>query len=163
MTTRSLTGVARAALVVLAAVAAVLLGHRTSAFLPDIVLPLVAAAGLVAGPVRGATWGLAAGWVVDIVPPGSPVLGTSALVYAACGLLAGAGRREGSTPWGWVAVVGVGAAVTAGVGRLVLGVVGGEPFDPLARAQDVALSALWCALTVPLLVAGEQWWRRRTA
>jgi rod shape-determining protein MreD len=163
MTAAPLTGLARSALVVVAAVVAVLLGHRTTLPLPDLVLPLVAAAALLGGPVRGALWGLAAGWVVDVVPPGSPVLGTSALLYAACGLLAGAGRREGATPWGWVAVVGVGAAVTAGVGRLALGVLGGEPFDPLARAQDLALSALWCALTVPLLVAGEQWWRRRTA
>ena len=55
----------------------------------DLVLVLVVAVGLRAGTQVGALFGLVAGLLVDVVPPGSVPLGATALVYAAIG--AGAG------------------------------------------------------------------------
>ena len=68
----------RAGVIVLAALLAVVAVPRLgplAALGPDLVLPVVVAAALLGGPVRGALVGLGAGWVVDLCPPGTPVLG----------------------------------------------------------------------------------------
>ena len=66
-----------------------------------LVLPVVVAGALLSGPSSGALLGLAAGWVVDLMPPGSQVLGSSALLYAAAGLV----TTRRAFPFGWVAMV----------------------------------------------------------
>lgn len=60
----------------------------------DLVLVLVVAVGLRAGAQEGALFGLAAGFLIDLVPPGSAPLGLSALVYAAVGAAAGGLHRS---------------------------------------------------------------------
>ncbi|MFM7068415.1 MAG: rod shape-determining protein MreD [Actinomycetes bacterium] len=50
---------------------------------PDLLLLVAVVAGLVGGPVRGASVGFAAGVLVDLMLPGR--LGTSAVAYALCG------------------------------------------------------------------------------
>ena len=156
-----LVAVPRVLLLVLAAVAMAAAGARTTLPLPDLVLPVVVASALLAGPTRGALWGLAGGWVVDLVPPGSAVLGTSALAYAACGLLAGLGRREGPAAWGWLALVGGGCAVVVGAGHLVVAVATRTTLDPGTAGWHTVSSVAWCAAVAPLLVAAEHAWARR--
>jgi rod shape-determining protein MreD len=146
----------RALLLLVAALLSVTVAGRTPAAVPDLVLPVVVAGALLSGPSRGALVGLGAGWLVDLLPPGASVLGTSALLYAAAGLVAGAGRREGPTPWGWVALVGGASALVLGAGRVVVAVVSGGAIDLPATGLAVLESAALCAIAVPALVWVEQ-------
>jgi rod shape-determining protein MreD len=150
-------------LLLLAALVTVTVGSRSPVPLPDLALPVVVGAGLLGGPSRGALVGLAAGWLTDLVPPGSAVLGTSALLYAVVGLVAGAGRREGISPVGWLAAVSVGCAATLAGGRVLVALLSGAPVEAGAVASWLVLSAAWCALLVPWLVRLEQWLGRRRA
>ncbi len=143
------------ALVVLAVVA-VGLAARTPVLLPDLLLPVVVAGALVGGPVRGALIGLVAGWLVDLVPPGAVVLGTGALAYAVCGLLAGAGRREGLASWWWVAAVGTLASAVLVVGRLFVALLAGSAVSSADLGVRLVLTTLLCAAVVPGLVRTEQ-------
>lgn len=144
------------------AIAAACLAARTQLLLPDLVLPVVVAGALVGGPARGALVGLTAGWLVDLVPPGAVVLGTGALTYAACGLLAGAGRREGLASWRWVTVVGSLSSVVLVLGGLLTALASGAVVSFADSAVRVVLTALLCALVVPTLVRAEQHLRVRS-
>ena len=153
---------ARGVLLLAAALAAATVGTRTPFAVPDLVLPVVVAGGLLSGRSGGGLLGLAAGWLVDLMPPAADVLGQSALAYAACGLLAGAGRREGHTPWGWLAVLSMGAAAVAHGGRaLGTGLAGGS-VDWAAGGHRLALTAGLAVVVVPVLVEIEQRLRRRS-
>lgn len=140
------------ALLVLSAVAAVTLGAGPREVVPDLVLPVVVAGALLRGPSGGLLLGLAAGWLVDLMPPGATVLGSSALVYAAAGLLAGAGRREGVAPMGWVSLVAAAATVVTEAGRLLIVVPAGVPVDWSLLGLRAGATAALCALATPLLV-----------
>jgi rod shape-determining protein MreD len=152
----SLTLTFRGILLLLAAVGSVILAARSQLALPDLVLPVVVAGALRTGPYRGALLGLAGGWLVDLMPPGAAVLGTAALLYAAAGLLAGAGRREGQTPFGWIATVGAGAAVVVTGGRLAVAALTGAPVEWPVVGAELGLTVVLCAVLVPVLVRCEQ-------
>ena len=156
----SLTLTFRSVVLLLAAVTSVVLSARTQLALPDLVLPVVVAGALWVGPSRGAILGLAGGWLVDLMPPGSAVLGTAALLYAAAGLVAGAGRREGQTPFGWIASVGAAAAVVVTTGRLAVAALTGAPVQWLVVGAELLLTMVLCAVLVPVLVRCEQWLAR---
>lgn len=139
----------------------VTLAARHVSPVPDLVLVLVVAWALLRGPLAGAAVGLGAGWLLDLVPPGSTHLGLLALTYAAAGALAGRARVEGPVPAGRVAVVALAAsAVVEGVGVLAALAVGA----PVAL-DDVALSCLLtatvAAVVVPLVVGVERGLVRR--
>jgi rod shape-determining protein MreD len=151
----SAAGLVRACGVVLAALLMVSLTARGLAPLPDLVLPLVVAGALLSGRSRGALLGLGAGWVVDLMPPGSPVLGSAALLYAAAGLLAGAGRREGETPTAWLALVVLAASAVVALGRVALALIAGAPVDTGDVAVRWGLTATCAVVAVPLLVRAE--------
>lgn len=151
----SLLALLRALAVLAAALATVTLGARGINTLPDLVLPVVVAGALLSGPSRGALLGLGAGWVVDLMPPGSPVLGSAALLYAVGGLVAGAGRREGETPMAWVAAVVVGAAAAVALGRAALAVLSSAPVSPGEVALRLALTVAVALVAVPALVRAE--------
>jgi rod shape-determining protein MreD len=151
----SVLGLLRACAVVLAALLMVTLTARGIAPVPDLVLPLVVAGALLAGRSRGALLGLAAGWVVDLMPPGSPVLGSAALLYAAVGLVAGAARREGEAPMAWLALVVLAASSGAALGRVGLALVATAPVDLGEVAARWALTTLCAVVAVPLLVRAE--------
>lgn len=142
--------------VLVAVLLVVTLGARHVAVVPDLVLVLVVAWALLRGTVAGAAAGLAAGWLLDVVPPGSTHLGVQALTYAAAGALAGRARLEGPVAAPRVALVALGAAaVVEGVG--VLGALAaGAPVDLLAVAVQCLLTATLAALVVPLVVAAER-------
>ena len=154
-------GVVRGPGLVVLALVSVALAARTPVLLPDLLLPVVVAGALVGGPARGALVGLLAGWCVDLVPPGAVVLGTGALTYAACGLLAGAGRREGLASWRWVAVVGALASVVLAVGGLAVALLAGSAVSAVDLGVRLVLTTLLCALVVPGLVRAEQHLRAR--
>jgi rod shape-determining protein MreD len=128
---------------------------------PDLVVLVVAAAALLHGPVTGALVGLAGGWLVDLAPPGTQVLGSAALVYAGAGALVGAARRYAAwsplvplvaTVVGAVAVLAVrGTASAAGVGLAA-------PGDLL---WTLLVTSVVAVVALPLLVALERWWTVR--
>lgn len=154
--------VARGLALVALAVASVALAARTPLLLPDLVLPVVVAGALVGGPTRGAMTGLAAGWLVDLVPPGAAVLGAGALTYAACGLLAGAGRREGLASWRWVAVVATLACAAHTAGGVLTVLLTGSSVSVRDSVVRLVLTTLLCVIVVPGLVRAEQHLRARS-
>ena len=151
----------RAIAVVAAALAMVTLTARGVSAPPDLVLPVVVAGALLSGPSRGALLGLGAGWVVDLMPPGSPVLGSAALLYAAAGLLAGACRREGEAPMVWVAVVVLAASSAVALGRAALTLTSSAPVSLAEVGLRLALTATLALVAVPLLVRAEHALARR--
>jgi rod shape-determining protein MreD len=153
--------VLRALVLVAAVLLVVTLGARHLPVVPDLVLALVVAWAMLKGPVAGAGVGLAAGWLLDVVPPGSAHLGVQALTYAAAGYLAGRARSQGPVAAPRVALVGLGAAaVVEGVGVLeALSV--GAPVDPAALALSCLVTATTAALVVPLVGAAERGLVRR--
>ena len=147
--------------VLVAVLLVVTLGARHVPVVPDLVLVLVVGWALLRGPVAGATAGLAAGWLLDVVPPGSSHLGVQALTYAVAGALAGRARVEGPIAAPRVALVALGAAgVVQGVGVLAA-LATGAPADLGAVAVQCLLTATVAALLVPLVVAAERGLARR--
>ena len=156
-----LAAAARGAAVLLAVLLVVGLGARGLSPVPDLALVLVVAWALLRGPLVGATAGLAAGWLVDLVPPGSTHLGVTALVYAAAGFLAGRSRVEGPVAAPRVALVALGAAAlvegVAVVGALAVS----APVDPAEVAVRCLLTATVASVVVPLVVGAERGLVRR--
>ena len=158
--------VLRALLLVVAALAAVVLAAALgpvlpARVLPDLVLLVVVAGALLGGPSRGAVLGLAAGWLVELMPPGSAVLGLTSLLYAAAGLVAGAGRRQGRAPLGWVVVVTAASVGMVLAGRVVHAVVAGVTFDGARGGVWAGTTVAVGAVAVPLLVQAERALRAR--
>lgn len=89
------------------------LGARGVVTPPDLVLVVVVASALSAGPTAGAILGLLGGWLLDLAPPVADPLGLAALGYAAAGWVAGTARRRSGHPWWWpVPVLAVAVLVT---------------------------------------------------
>lgn len=147
--------VARTAALVVTAVAMSLARAGQWTVLPDLVLLIVVATALRAGPVAGATWGLVAGWVVDLVPPGGAPIGLTAIALAAAGAVAGAGRRSGQRSPLWFAVVAAGAALVAGLVGAVATLWAGAGVDPSFVALGILLTAGCGSILVPALVRLE--------
>jgi rod shape-determining protein MreD len=128
---------------------------------PDVVLLVVVAAGLVGGPATGALTGLAAGWVVDLVPPGAEPLGASALVYLAAGAIGGGLRRYAT--WSPVLpLVAVLAAACAVQGvRVLASAAGAGTATVPAALWAVGLTLAVGLVLLPLLVVVERALLRR--
>lgn len=149
------------ALCVVAAFVVVTLRARGWAVVPDLVLLPVIAVALTRGSAVGALSGIAAGWVVDLVPPGGAPLGLTALLYAAAGALAGRGTRLGPLPTRWVALVSLGAALVPAAGRLLHGAWLGQQVSPVQALTEVAVTAVVAVVVVPPLVRldkGDESW-----
>lgn len=151
----------RTALLLLGAVLGVTLAARHLAPLPDLVLVVVASAALRAGPRPGLLVGLGGGWLLDLLPPGSAVLGTQALLYAVCGLAVGSLRRPGPVPVVWVAAVIAGAAAGLEIARAGLALAQGVPVDVVPSALRVLATATVGLVVVPLVTAVERRSERR--
>jgi rod shape-determining protein MreD len=152
---------ARTALLLLGAVLGVTLAARHLAPLPDLVLVVVVSAALRAGPRVGLLSGLAGGWLLDLLPPGSAVLGTQALLYAVCGLAVGALRRRGPVPVLWVALVIGGAAGGLEVVRGLLALAQGVPVEVVSSLLRVVATATVGMVVVPFVGAIERRSERR--
>ncbi len=128
---------------------------------PDLLVLVVAAAALSRGPLTGLVVGLAAGWLVDLVPPGAAPLGAGALTYAAVGALVGALRRYAVVsplaPW----------VLTVLASALVLGVRWLSSAAGVGRATTTDLLWTWgltaalAVVLVPVLGAVERRTGRR--
>ncbi len=149
-------------LALLAAVlAVVILGARHLTPAPDLVLVLVVAWALLHGPAVGAAVGLGAGWLLDVVPPGSPGLGFAALTYAAAGAVAGRFRVEGPVSAPLVAGVAlISSALVEGV-SIVRALAVSAPVDLAGSLLATLLTATVAAVLVPLVVAAERTVARR--
>lgn len=146
----------RAVLVVAAAVLGGSVLPRPGGATVDLVLLIVVAGALIRGAMTGALLGLAAGWVVDLVPPGGHPLGAAALSYAAAGALAGVARRFGA--WSVllpVLTTAVAAVVIQGSRSLVAAASGAPPHWSGA-GWSVLLTVAVGIVIVPLLLVLER-------
>ncbi len=148
--------VVRGALLLVGAVLTVTLGARHLAPLPDLVLVVVASAALRSGPRIGLATGLVGGWLLDLLPPGSPVLGTQALLYAVCGLLVGLARRPGHVSLVWVVAVVAGAGIGLEAVRALIALAQGVPVDVASSLGRVLATATVALVVVPLVTAVER-------
>ncbi|KGN34723.1 rod shape-determining protein MreD [Knoellia sinensis KCTC 19936] len=139
----------------------VTLAARHLAPLPDLVLVIVASAALASGPRAGFTTGLLGGWLLDLLPPGSAVLGTQAVLYAVCGLLVGLAARPGKAPLVWIVTVIAVACCGLEAGRALLALAQGVPVDAASSLGRVAATATAALVIVPLVDWAEQWSERR--
>lgn len=146
----------RGALLLVGAVLAVTLGARHLAPLPDLVLVVVASAALRSGPRVGLATGLVGGWLLDLLPPGSPVLGTQALLYAVCGLLVGLARRPGHVSLVRVVAVVAGAGIGLEAVRALIALAQGVPVDVASSLGRVLATATVALVVVPLVTAVER-------
>jgi rod shape-determining protein MreD len=142
----------RSAVLVFGALLAQVVASELQAFdaIADLMLLVPLAAGSLAGPDRGASFGFAAGIVYDLVLQDTP-FGLSALVYALVGYAVGVAAGWVMQPKWWfhvgVAVVGSTVAMTLMV--VVDQVLGSRyPVDDVVRATAVV--AAWnAALILP--------------
>jgi rod shape-determining protein MreD len=160
----SLLGLLRTAAVLLAALAVATVLPRfgvSSRYLPDLVVLVVAASAVVRGPAHGALLGLAAGWVVDLVPPGGSPLGLTALLYAAAGAAAGLFRRSASR--GLVgAVLGLTAAtVVVELGGVCVAILGDGVVDLGSAVTRSAVTVAVGLLALPALLGVDRALTRR--
>lgn len=153
--------VVRGVLLLLAAVLGVTLAARHLAPLPDLVLVVVASAALRSGPRVGLLTGLVGGWLLDLLPPGSAVLGTQALLYAGCGLVVGLARRPGPVSLVWVVAVVAGACGALEAVRGLLALAQGVPVDVVASVLRVVATATVGLVLVPFVSAVERRSERR--
>jgi rod shape-determining protein MreD len=95
----SMLGLLRAAYTVVAALVITTVLPRLgvpSRFVPDLVLIGVVATAVIRGPMHGALVGLAAGWVLELMPPVAKPLGLAALTMMLAGIVAGSFKRSSS-------------------------------------------------------------------
>jgi rod shape-determining protein MreD len=151
----SLLGLLRAAYVVAAALVMTTLLPRLGVparFVPDLVVIGVVASAVVRGPVHGALVGLAAGWVVELIPPVGRPLGLLALTLMLAGIVAGSFRRRsaGSLVRPLAALVVAAAVVLAG--RAASAVVAEGSVDPTTALTALATTVGVGSALLPVLV-----------
>ena len=143
------------ALLTAALLVVALLARRISP-VPDLLLVVVVALALTRGPVAGAAAGLAAGWLLDLAPPGATILGLTALTYAAAGALAGRARSEGPVRGHRVGLVTLVAAVVVQGTVAARALATNAPVDVVHLGLGCLLTATVAAVVVPLVVAGDR-------
>ncbi len=151
----SLLGLVRTVLVVVGAlsVATVLPRLGVSArLLPDLVVIGVAASAVLRGPAHGALLGLAAGWVVDLVPPAGSPLGATALLYAVAGATAGSLHRQGGRGPVIALAALASAALVVRFGEVVLAILGDGVVDVPAALTRVAMTLVVGVVALPALI-----------
>ncbi len=160
----SLLGLLRTGAVLLAALAVATVLPRFGVpvrFRPDLVVLLVAASAVVRGPAHGALLGLAAGWVVDLVPPGGSPLGLTALLYAAAGATAGSvpPRRP---PQPAYRPAGLAAAtVVVELGGVCVAILGDGTVDLAAAATRTLVTLAVGLLALPAVLGVDRALTRR--
>jgi len=120
---------------------------------PNVVLLVVVAAGLVRGPELGAVLGFVGGLAVDVVPPADHVAGRWALALVAVGYLAGRVRQDaGTSPI--AALTTVAACSFVGTSLYALsGMVLHDPAVPVADAlRVIPVAVLYDVLVAPFVL-----------
>lgn len=123
----------------------------------DLVLVLVVAVGLSSGTQVGALFGVAAGLMVDLAPPGSAPLGLTALIHAAvgagCGVLQRSVRASILVPVVTVALAATGIQLL----RLLASLVTRQAPDLTHAAALIVCTALAGAMIVPVVIRAESY------
>ncbi|WP_026181108.1 hypothetical protein [Demetria terragena] len=148
--------VVRAVLLVLGALLAAVVVPRFAPVEPDLLVPVIVAGGLCGGRTTGALLGLAAGWLTDLIPPGTGTFGLSALTYAAAGLLAGALHRHWRHSPALPALAVCAAALTVQGVSVIASAVEGRPIDLIAALLGVLATTAIGTAVVPALLHHEQ-------
>ena len=121
----------------------------------------MAASAVVRGPAHGALLGLAAGWVVDLVPPGGSPLGLTALLYAAAGAVAGLFHRSASRSLVG-ALLGLAAAtVVVELGGVCAAILGDGTMDLPAAATRTLVTLVVGLLALPVVLGVDRALTRR--
>ena len=120
---------------------------------PDLLVIVVIALALVAGPAYGAVLGFAAGLAADVLPPADHTIGRLALAYAVVGYAAGLREdAEERSVLATVAVVAVGSAAAviafAGVGALL----GDTRITGLALRHSLFATVIYDVVLAPFVV-----------
>lgn len=139
---------------------------------PDLVLLVVTALGVTAGPMTGLLAGFAGGLALDVAPPGGHLAGEYALVYClagyACGRIRDLVQGANSERSALTSLYVMGAGVAAGeAGRAALGMMLSDPnvtgpairhVLPAAIIYDLLLCpfALWLVSVAVAAPAAEQ-------
>lgn len=120
---------------------------------PNLVLLVVVAAGLVRGASFAMVLGLAAGLLLDLAPPADHVAGRWALALVLVGLVAGQVNREARTSAGAVVAT---VAVCSLLGTTVFALTGALLGDPITSVASVlgvvGLALLLDVLLTPLVL-----------
>lgn len=121
-------------------------------WVPDLVLIAVVSTAVLRGPVHGALVGLAAGWVVELIPPVGRPLGLVALTMMLGGAVAGAlprdSRRALTRPLAALLL----AALVVGAGRIASAIAAEGHVEVLAVATVVGSTVVAGAVVLPVLV-----------
>ena len=134
-------------------------------FLPDLVVLVVASSAVVRGPAHGALLGLAAGWVVDLVPPGGLARsGSPRSCMPTAGATAGLAHRAASRSL-LGALLGLAAAtVVVELGGVCVAILGDGSFDLAAAATRTLVTLAVGLLALPRAARrGPRLTRRRLA
>ena len=120
---------------------------------PDLLVLIVVAFALGAGPTYGVLLGFLAGLAADVLPPADHTLGRLALAYAVVGYLAGLVEDvEERSVLTTVAMVAIASAVAvilyAGVG----GLVGDHRITATAVAHSLASTVIYDVVLAPFVV-----------
>jgi rod shape-determining protein MreD len=163
--------VARAALVAVASLAAILIQLTVLNGLPwpggaapDLVLILVVAIALTGGPAEGMLTGFFAGLALDIAPPASHLVGQSALVFClagyAAGRLGGSLGRASWQPLGAVALCTAGGEALSAMAGMLFGDPG-VTWSAVGQVLPVSLGydLLVCPFALYVVVALSGWAR----
>ncbi|HKX68097.1 MAG TPA: rod shape-determining protein MreD [Intrasporangium sp.] len=155
----SMLGLLRAAYTIVAALVVTTLLPRLgvpSRFVPDLVLIGVVATAVIRGPVHGALVGLAAGWVVELMPPVAMPLGLAALTMMLAGIVAGSFRRSSARsvlrPLAALAV----AATVVLAGEGATAVVAGGSVDLTASFTALGLTVGVALALLPFMVVVDR-------
>jgi rod shape-determining protein MreD len=109
---------------------------------PNLVLLVVVAAGLIRGPELAAALGFVGGMAIDLVPPADHVAGRWALALVVVGYLAGRVRQDGGRS-SLVALATVGACSFVGTSIYALsGMLLRDPSIPVGEALRVIPEAM---------------------
>ena len=160
----SLLGLLRTGAVLVAAITVATVLPRfgvPTRFLPDLVVIVLASSAVVRGPAHGALLGLAAGWVVDLMPPGGSPLGLTALLYAAAGATAGLAHRAASRGLPG-ALLGLAAAtVVVEIGGVCVAILGDGVVDLGSAVTRSAVTVAVGLLALPALLGVDRALTRR--
>ncbi len=120
---------------------------------PDLLLLIVVAIGLVAGPQRGAIFGFGAGLTADVFPPADHLAGQLAFAYTVVGYLAGLiDTGEDTSVFTTIVMVAAGSVgvvlLYAGLG----GIVGDGRITASATLHAVVGTVAYDVVLAPLVV-----------
>lgn len=120
---------------------------------PDLVLLVVVAVGIVRGAEQAAITGFAAGLLLDLAPPADHAAGRWALALLIAGYLAGRVRREAAaSPLAALAVVAATSFVATSIFALSGRILGEGSLGVGATLQVIVIALLWDLMLAPWLL-----------